>query len=622
MLYTKKRLSFCFVPLMAGVMALGLTACGDDDSFSPANRDDDEEEIVDQSSESKDTGGENSSDSGKQGGSSSSSSVSDGGLGPAWKNASKYNLDDPCGVLAQCQDMDATDPSTWHFISRYEDGKLYSHEVIYSQPPYIYTNKIDSAGNRYRLENLYLNSKDKDFTSQSAYLRINKFCVESVGAEASLESCGLPSAGEKKMVYDPSWPTPADFLNPDIQYGELTDERDGNVYKTVEINGVRWMAQNLDLEYHLSVSESFCYKNDPKNCALYGHLYQWSAAIDSAGIYSDDAKGCGDGVKTCSMKGYVRGICPEGWHLPTSDEYKLLFNITEKNLGAKNAWPEGVESTDSLGFSLLPNGEYSFGYQDIDTAAYLWTSSELSSNEYRAFSAQSRRAESYTNDMSRSGFCAVRCVENDKDLIDSLDAAKAALKTGSFVDARDGQTYTTVVIGSKTWMSQSLNYNYNEGSALSACYSDDPTCKKYARKYNWMAAIDSAGLFSRGGVGCSSTEICGITGAVRGVCPEGWHLPTKAELKALYNFFSDMPSIFSYQQRGLHGVDLFEWNGFGSAYDVPLDNFGNLQNINFWSSEDGYETAIGVTLSLYSSNNRFEGHSKNGKLHVRCVMDE
>jgi uncharacterized protein (TIGR02145 family) len=129
-----------------------------------------------------------------------------------------------------------------------------------------------------------------------------------------------------------------------ISYGEMTDERDGQVYKTMTISGTLydkfypkqiWMAENLNYAYlqptSTEDSSSWCGDNNPETCKRYGRLYLWSAAIDSAAVFSEDAKGCGyfatdDEWVKCTSERNIRGICPEEWRLPTYNEYyKLLF---------------------------------------------------------------------------------------------------------------------------------------------------------------------------------------------------------------------------------------------------------------------------------------------------------
>ena len=111
-----------------------------------------------------------------------------------------------------------------------------------------------------------------------------------------------------------------------VVYGEMTDERDGQVYKTVYVESIdrTWMIQNLNYAYLQPTAEldssSWCQNDDPEDCGKNGRLYIWSAAMDSAGLFSEDGKGCGYGVK-CYWYWIVRGVCPAGWHLPNSDEW-------------------------------------------------------------------------------------------------------------------------------------------------------------------------------------------------------------------------------------------------------------------------------------------------------------
>ena len=112
----------------------------------------------------------------------------------------------------------------------------------------------------------------------------------------------------------------------------MTDERDGEVYKTIRVGNLTWMYQSLRYRYLQPTAEqdssSWCPESDSLMCAIYGRLYLWSAAMDSAAIFSDDAKGCGyfateeDWFVCPNGKDKdVRGICPEGWRMPKYDEF-------------------------------------------------------------------------------------------------------------------------------------------------------------------------------------------------------------------------------------------------------------------------------------------------------------
>ncbi|WP_308602805.1 fibrobacter succinogenes major paralogous domain-containing protein [uncultured Fibrobacter sp.] len=176
------------------------------------------------------------------------------------------------------------------------------------------------------------------------------------------------------------------------QKGSFTDPRDGKTYKTVKIGNQVWMAENLNYK----TANSYCYEDKLANCHKYGRLYTWAVAMDSAGVFSNDGKGCGEG-KTCAAKKSVRGICPKGWHLPSDNEWKTLFEAvgreyreTElgditiriytaagKKLKSKSGWDDD-NGTDDYGFSVLPAGlRYGDGnYSNGGKYASFWSSTE------------------------------------------------------------------------------------------------------------------------------------------------------------------------------------------------------------------------------------------------------
>lgn len=149
------------------------------------------------------------------------------------------------------------------------------------------------------------------------------------------------------------------------EYGTLTDERDGKTYKTVVIGTQTWMAENLNYSdstnYPSMKRRNWCYSNSLDSCAKYGRLYTWSATMDSVGTFSTNGKGCGNG-KNCSPTYPVRGICPEGWHLPTKEEFETLISnvgggeYAGKMLKSTTGWDANGNGEDTFGFNALPAG--------------------------------------------------------------------------------------------------------------------------------------------------------------------------------------------------------------------------------------------------------------------------
>lgn len=134
-----------------------------------------------------------------------------------------------------------------------------------------------------------------------------------------------------------------DFLNDGVEYGTVTDTRDGNVYKTVEINGKTWMAENLRM-YVAGECNSL-------NPSTLGCIYSWSRAMDYGREMSRSVDvDAGESVKL-DLRGN-KGVCMDGWHVPDTTEWKELFESydTADFLSAKG-WGYG---TNGSGFSVAP----------------------------------------------------------------------------------------------------------------------------------------------------------------------------------------------------------------------------------------------------------------------------
>ncbi len=221
-------------------------------------------------------------------------------------------------------------------------------------------------------------------------------------------------------------------LAPEEVFGELVDSRDNQVYKTVKIGSQIWMAENLNYAYLQRTveedSSSWCYSNSADSCAKYGRLYLWSAAIDSAAKFLKGGKGCGSGVP-CHLEESIRGVCPEGWHLPSVEEWHALFLAAGgsakagNTLKSKSGWYDDGNGSDEFVFSVLPSGLFqldSAGYGDdgfygAGTDARFWTSEQKTYDPHQAnfwlFTGDKNSVLNLTAFIDSRAF-SVRCVKD------------------------------------------------------------------------------------------------------------------------------------------------------------------------------------------------------------------
>jgi uncharacterized protein (TIGR02145 family) len=169
--------------------------------------------------------------------------------------------------------------------------------------------------------------------------------------------------------------------------GTFTDPRDGKVYKTVEIGGVVWFAENLNF----AAEGSVCYDNDPANGDKYGRLYDWETALKA---------------------------CPAGFHLPSDDEWTALVNYAggEETAGTKlksaAGWNEDGNGTNDFGWSALPGGDGSSdgSFDGAGNYGYWWSATEDDADYAWNRAMYCDVEDVYRDDYGKAYLFSVRCV--------------------------------------------------------------------------------------------------------------------------------------------------------------------------------------------------------------------
>ena len=211
------------------------------------------------------------------------------------------------------------------------------------------------------------------------------------------------------------------------EYGELKDERDGKTYKTVKFGNQWWMAENLNYADSAKTpslkGKSWCYGDEPDNCAKYGRLYTWAAAIDSVALATDSENPQDCGYMKSSkniLPDVVHGICPDGWHLPDYQDFSNMlvhvggYSIAGTVLKSQSGWNEGGNGTDTFGFNVLPAGiGYGNGsFDGLGDGTDFWSATE--SDLEQAFSLYASYENEYSGvmDYGKNYAFSIRCVKD------------------------------------------------------------------------------------------------------------------------------------------------------------------------------------------------------------------
>ena len=198
----------------------------------------------------------------------------------------------------------------------------------------------------------------------------------------------------------------------------------GQLYHTVAIGDQCWMRENLNAGIMRSVGEVFsnngviekhCYVNDPIKCLEYGGLYTWD-----------------------EMMGYVevagtRGICPEGWHIPTDEDFSVMSEflggstVAGGKLKEPGSWHWSTPNTgadNESGFRAIGAGYIATNgiSSEIKDGNYYFTSTIFNSYEAWGYGLSYNSGSFLKGSGSRTHSNSVRCIKNQCQPMGIIDA--------------------------------------------------------------------------------------------------------------------------------------------------------------------------------------------------------
>lgn len=218
--------------------------------------------------------------------------------------------------------------------------------------------------------------------------------------------------------------------------GTVTDY-DGNVYKTVTIGDQCWMRENLRTTHFADgtaivassgyYNNSPCYSNpyaDLSQAQTYGYLYNRSAAWNNSSSSSGDSP--------------MQGICPNGWHLPSDEEFSQLVTFIQydasnicgssmdnvsKSLASNENWNthsgecsigNDLTANNSTLFTAQPSGIYTYNFTEFYQRTAWITSTYNSNNQCVLRSLYWDNATLVTQTLDENYQYSVRCLKNNE----------------------------------------------------------------------------------------------------------------------------------------------------------------------------------------------------------------
>ena len=474
-----------------------------------------------------------------------------------------------------------------------------------------------------------------------------------------------------------------------LEYGGVDSitavtDYDGNIYPVVKIGSQCWLAENMRCTHSPFHDDGVSilytgsgaldrkgsqvaqwYNNNSANASKgYGLLYNWCAAVDTfnatagATIHNDAGVWWG-----CDFEGDRRGICPKGWHVPTTEEWTQMESVVNESpvvhtnnpnyVGthaaklskscewtgshSSSSYPNSYsdENRNASGFGATPAGcvGYKSGYAFLyeGTHACFWTATKHpTDNSHRHVRKLSKDEVGVQNDTlsQQTNQYSVRCVRD----VEATPPAPTS-SCGTMTDP-SGNHYETIVIGEQCWTKTNLRTTKTRGGdvlnhggpsnisqtsafyyipTLSDNWQDDYDVpynsyndSVFGYYYNWPAAAGEGG---------------------NSICPEGWHLPTPGDWNVLMTYLSSDANYYC-DNNPLYIAKALSGSIFWKAYDEFCTPGGAQENNNSsgfsaipsgsYNAYNGKYKYAGLSADFWGTTNEFDGEDYTG-FFVRII---
>ncbi|HKK20035.1 MAG TPA: fibrobacter succinogenes major paralogous domain-containing protein [candidate division Zixibacteria bacterium] len=189
---------------------------------------------------------------------------------------------------------------------------------------------------------------------------------------------------------------------------------DGNVYKTVKIGDQIWMAENLKVTHYrsgepiphpsasswdlLTTGAYGNYGNDTALGEYFGRIYNGYALTDA------------------------RGVAPQGWHIPSLQEWQELIDFLGgdsvaggklKETGTEHWTSPNAGATNASGFTALPGGAWvQVPDRNIGFSGNFWTSTRGTGDSAWGFRVVYSDSAAHFEVCVKKGGMSIRCVKD------------------------------------------------------------------------------------------------------------------------------------------------------------------------------------------------------------------